>query len=296
MVKAGWYKPSGSRAGRPADDAGMSVNRTIALLSRHNLRRPLCDRVHHAHGRSGFLQGIHKISGGLEDFLLAAPLSKTLRLTRLGNGAAFVTRSCELKYMSVKSKKHQHAADPAHTRKRPLRALLGQRRASAALEFAIIMVPFTMFLLGIMELSYDMFVQGALDSATATLARQIQIGTVSGITGQTNSTTVANALCGTLGGLLNCNLLVAAIQPIPSGQTYSTAAPLTFNQATSGTVCTGLGGQAMQIGVWYTGPSFVGFLVPSFSMAYKGSLTHLTHSSAGFVNEYFGGGQSGTGC
>jgi hypothetical protein len=52
----------------------------------------------------------------------------------------------------------------------------------------------------------------------------------------------------------------------------------------------------MQIGVWYTGPSFVGFLVPSFSMAYKGSLIHLTHSSAGFVNEYFGGGQSGTGC
>ncbi len=167
------------------------------------------------------------------------------------------------------------------------------------MELAIIAIPFFAFLLVTMELSYDLFVQASLDNAVATAARQAQIGSKSGTAGETSAAYVKKSVCPALSGLLDCDALTVAVQPIPTNYDYYTAPTLTYAQAGSsgGSICTGTGGEVMQIAAWYAGPSFVGLLVPSFTTSLHGKLVHLAHSSAAYVNEYFSGGQtSGNGC
>jgi Flp pilus assembly protein TadG len=55
------------------------------------------------------------------------------------------------------------------------------QQGSAALEFAIVALPFIMFLLFLLELGYDFFAQVALDYGVQTAARQIQIGNAQGV-------------------------------------------------------------------------------------------------------------------
>jgi len=180
------------------------------------------------------------------------------------------------------------------------RRVVGDRRAAVMLEFAIVASVFLIFVFGIFEVAYDLYVKVALDAAVETAARSVQTGTVVGTSGETSATLAAAAVCPALSGLLQCARVTVAVEPIPSGYNYYTnPTPLTYSSASAsgGAVCTGVGGQMMLLTAWYTGPSFVGELIPSFSETINGASIHMTSSSAGFVNEYFSGGQtSGTGC
>jgi Flp pilus assembly protein TadG len=180
------------------------------------------------------------------------------------------------------------------------RTLRADRRAAAAVEFAVVALLFVTMVFGIIEVAYDLFVQAALDAAVQTAARSVQTGSVQGTSGETSATFAAAAVCPALSGLLPCSLLTVGVEAIPSGYNfYSNPTPLHYSGAssTSGAICTGVGGAMMLLTAWYTGPTFVGLLVPSFSTVINGSRVHLTSSSVGFVNEYFSGGQTtGTGC
>lgn len=57
-----------------------------------------------------------------------------------------------------------------------LRNLLRRRSGSAAIEFAIMILPFTVLIFVIMEISLLYFVDTALDSATHKAARKIRVG------------------------------------------------------------------------------------------------------------------------
>ena len=170
----------------------------------------------------------------------------------------------------------------------------------AALEFALIALPLVCMVLTLFEVSYDLFVQSALDNAVATAARSVQVGARQGSSGETSAQFVAQAVCPQLGQLLSCTLLTVGVEPIPSGYDYYTNPnPMTFASASagSGIVCTGTAGRLMLLQAWYTGPTLIGVLIPSFATAYNGGWVHMTSSSAGFVNESFTGGQTeGTGC
>jgi hypothetical protein len=174
------------------------------------------------------------------------------------------------------------------------------RRGSAALEFAIVGTIFLTLVFGILEIGYDLFVQVALDAAVQSAALSVQTGTTQGTSGETSAQFTAASVCPALSGLLQCSLVTVGVEPIPSGYNiYNNPSPLSQSSASSsgGSICTGVGGQLMLIQAWYSGPSFVGGLIPSFSVSLNGSRVHLTMSSAGFVNEYFTGGQTtGTGC
>jgi Flp pilus assembly protein TadG len=190
------------------------------------------------------------------------------------------------------------AAAPARRGRRS--AASRGRRAAAALEFAIVAIPFLVSVMGVFEVGYDLFVQVALDDAVEAAARGVQVGSNTGSSGESSAAFAAAAVCPAVSVLLNCARLTVAVAPVPSGYTYhSNPSPPTRAQASAagGSICTGTGGQMMLITAWYAGPSFVGMLIPYFTTTINGAPSHLTSASAGFVNDYFAGGQTtGTGC
>jgi len=183
-------------------------------------------------------------------------------------------------------------------------ASAAQRRGAAALEFAILAIPFLILILGTMEVGYDFFVQIALTNAVNVAARSVQVGTTQAeATGTAASSWVANAVCPALGGLLECGQLYVSVSGIPSATgknyyTYISANPpsLTTMTSTSNSACTGAAAQMMLLRAYYLSPTFIGMLVPVWSQPSPLSpakRVHVTYASAGFVNEYFSGGESG---
>jgi len=183
-------------------------------------------------------------------------------------------------------------------------ALRAQRRGVVALEFAILSVPFCILFLGTMEVGYDFFVQAALTNAVNVAARSVQVGTAqANATGKAELTWVANAVCPALGGLLDCGQLYVSVSSIPSGTgqnyyTYISANPPSLTSITSSTnsACTGSAAQMMIVRAYYLSPTFLGMLLPVWSQpspVTPGKRVHVTYASAGFVNEFFTGGESG---
>ena len=105
---------------------------------------------------------------------------------------------------------------------------------------AIIAVPFFAMLLGLMDAGYDLFVQAELDTAVNLAARGVQVGSVTGVKGETSAQLAAAAVCPNLMGLLNCKLLTVGVIHVPTDY-YQDQNPLTFTSASStgGSVCTG---------------------------------------------------------
>jgi Flp pilus assembly protein TadG len=178
------------------------------------------------------------------------------------------------------------------------------RRGVVALEFAILSVPLMLLLLGTMEVSYDFYVQAALDSAVQTAARSVQVGATQGaVSGKSVAAWVASAVCPSLGKLLDCGQLYVTVTGIPSGvgqnyYTYLQSNPVTLSSITSNSnsVCTGNPGQLMVLQAFYLSPTFLGLLVPSFSVAspFNGTQrVHAAYAASGFVNEDFGVGATG---
>ncbi len=190
-------------------------------------------------------------------------------------------------------------ADPLAVRRR-WRALPGHRRGVVALEFALTAFPLMALLLGVMEVGFDLYVQTALDYAVDVAARSVQTGSIKGSNGESSAQFAAAAVCPQLLTLMTCNNLIVGVAPIPKGYDYYTAPPaVTLAKAVSSTgdICTGTGGQLILLQAWYLGPTFLGRLIPNFATTYNGELVHFTVASAGFVNEYFSGGQTtGSGC
>jgi Flp pilus assembly protein TadG len=182
--------------------------------------------------------------------------------------------------------------------------IVANRRGAAAMEFAILAVPFFMLALGTMEVGYDFFVQAALSNAVSVAARSVQVGTNQGAaTGTAEAKWVASAVCPALGGLLDCGQLYVTISGIPSATgdnyySYLSANPpnLTTMTSANDSVCTGAPVQMMIVRAYYLSPTFLGMLVPNWSQPSPVAPTkrvHVTYASAGFVNEYFTGGESG---
>jgi Flp pilus assembly protein TadG len=209
----------------------------------------------------------------------------------LKNGRAFM--ACGTKYVSPKK------LAPACHRGR-LRGLGAERRGAVALEFAILAVPFLIMLLGVMEVSYDLYVQEELDTAVERASRSVQVGEVQGYSGESEAAFAAAAVCPALTGGLSCAGLTVAVTPVPAGtgNNYYTQPPPSFQQGAQGCINTGMPGQLMWLVAWYDGPTFLGTLVPGFAIkGSNGALVHRSYASTGFVNEYFGGGDvGGSGC
>jgi hypothetical protein len=221
-----------------------------------------------------------------------------------GMARAAGTMRIDRRLKAVGGQAGSRAAGPAASLVRWLRR--GDRSA-VSMELGIIAIPFFVMFLGVMEISYDLFVQATLDNATETAARSVQVGSTTGNNSQSNSAYVSSNVCPNLGPLLDCALLEVAVVPVPFGFNYwSLPLQSQLNEGQIGVstgtgigngICTGVGGQMMLLKAWYNGPTFLGALVPYFATTWNNVVVHLTTSSAAFVNEYFTGGQAtGTAC
>jgi len=120
-----------------------------------------------------------------------------------------------------------------------------RRRASSgavALEFAILAIPFFMWILYIFELSYDLFTQQALDFALHAAVRQIQTGHAQNLA--SGGAFISSDFCGATKGLLECNnnnvwIKVQATSTYPaqsSGAGNTASNPLDYSSLTNGAV------------------------------------------------------------
>src|ERR1700729_1167014 len=112
--------------------------------------------------------------------------------------------------------------DP-HSRRGAARPnLRGDQRGSAALEFAVVALPFITFLVFLLEIGYDFFAQVALDYGVQTSARQIQVGNAQGA--NTAAVFQTDYLCPSLSGLLPCSSVTVNVTPITSDYYSSVSA------------------------------------------------------------------------
>jgi Flp pilus assembly protein TadG len=94
-------------------------------------------------------------------------------------------------------------------------------QSAVAMELAILAVPFFVMFLGVMEMSYDLYVQAEMDNMAEFASRAVQVGSSTGSANETSSTFVANTVCPALSGLLDCALVTAAVVPVVNGNYYT---------------------------------------------------------------------------
>ena len=171
--------------------------------------------------------------------------------------------------------------------------LFGARHGSTALEFAILIIPFWLFLLFLFELGFDFYVQLALDYAVQQSGRLLQTGAGSAAT--TSTVFKNDCVCPVVAGFLNCGQITLTAYPVTTTDYYTNAlagggfVPLTagaLNTASWG-FATGAPNAPMFLQAVYTSVSIVGMLFPSMSVAYGGARVHVTTSSVGFLNEQY---------
>ena len=164
------------------------------------------------------------------------------------------------------------------------------RRGAVALEFGIMAIVYFTFMLGTMEMLFVFYAQNVLDLAVHTVVRKIQIGAAQGLNqSQLASTYFCSALTG-----LSCSQVAVKVVPVTTDYYTSTGTggtlPVTNGTLTTGsfTVCPGSSGQFMYMQAIYSVPSFVGSLIPTWSVRDAGgNRVHLVMAGAGWANESF---------
>jgi Flp pilus assembly protein TadG len=176
------------------------------------------------------------------------------------------------------------------------------RSGAVALEFAILAIPFFMWILFIFELGYDLFTQEALDAALQSAVRQIQTGNAQNVA--SGQAFITSYLCPATRGLLECSTGRLSISVTALDATeldYSdTLMPIIqlaggnivpFNDATGGAFCNAFPKQLILVQALYIGPSFIAGLLPGvLSAGYNGAMAHPTLATAGFVTEPYTAG------
>ena len=176
------------------------------------------------------------------------------------------------------------------------RGLAPDRRSAVALEFAILAIPLFMFMLFILELSYDLYTQEALDAGVHEAARQIQTGNAQNA--QNANDFIAKYLCPDMRGLLECGshvyikvtkLAFTGSQDFytyTDGKVPTVGNTLSLTGYQSGDFCNSGPSQLLLVSAIYIGPSLVGGLLPNlFSVTYNGAAVHATLSTTGMVTE-----------
>jgi Flp pilus assembly protein TadG len=182
------------------------------------------------------------------------------------------------------------------------------RKGAVALELALLAIPYFMMVLGLCEISFDLFLQAATDLALQAGARQMEIGaTVStpakGVTYEQEF--VNSYICNTTAGrLLICDNIHVKVEVLPAGEDFSSpdvstgslpvgagdTLDLSAYDGTNGVsvFCTAPPGQLILISAIYVGPTFLSGLLPKLFNEYlNGVPVHAVLSQVGVVSEDF---------
>jgi len=197
-----------------------------------------------------------------------------------------------------------------------LLALLRTRDGTTALEFGIIAPSYFLVLLLTLEMLFSFYVQNVLDLMVSVVAREISTGNAQialNTTGTTSNPTSESALLtqvmcpnGTTSsyGVLTCSLLASNVTSVTTGTPPNYYASTTglmpisggVINTTSWSVCTGQPGEAMYVQIFYAAPSWLGKLLPSWTVKTSSGISvHPLMAGGGFVNELFTS-SGATGC
>jgi len=190
---------------------------------------------------------------------------------------------------------------------RGVRAFLRTRRSAVAVELAIVMLPFIVMLLGVFEVTYDLYAQIAVNYILGEVARGVWTGKIQtqGSGAQSSAAFVSANVCPLASGLLDCSYLFvqsSKLTTVTQGSTnftatadffhintwqYDNAGALNVNNMT---VCTGGPNNLVMLEMIYAGPTFLGALFPKFSLTSSlvgAPRVHPTYASIGFGNQAF---------
>jgi Flp pilus assembly protein TadG len=118
------------------------------------------------------------------------------------------------------------------------------RRGAAAVEFALVSIPFFALLFGIIEIGLIYFVATTLELATNNAAREIRTGQLQGQAIPATAASFKTLICGQLswlGGSCTSNLFVQ-VQTFSSFQTISQPSPIVSGQINQNNLTFSLGG------------------------------------------------------
>ena len=177
------------------------------------------------------------------------------------------------------------------------------RSGTAAVEFAIIAVPFLAVLMLTFELAYDLFAQTVLDRALQSAARQVQTGQAQNLTSATFLSTI---LCPALDGALSCASVYVKIQRILPTATqdyfdFTTGTPtitngqLDLSSYSGGSFCNSGPAELLLVSAIYVGPSFLGLVSSTYGQSFAGQTVHATLSTVGVVTESYTPGVAAAG-
>jgi Flp pilus assembly protein TadG len=179
--------------------------------------------------------------------------------------------------------------------------LARSKRSSVSVEMAAVAIPFFMLMLGSFEVSYDSYMQSAMNFAVSEGARQIWLGKAQGSMSSANF--VNGFVCPAVGFMVDCSLLTMRVQPVRpvtsndfwQFMTNASPGPLPYYSTGTGrsatlttatwAVCTGAPGEGVLVEAVYAGPTFVGGFIPSFVVNTASGLVHPTYAAQGFVSQ-----------
>ena len=156
-------------------------------------------------------------------------------------------------------------------------ALAPCRTGSAALEFAIVSIPFFGLLLGAVSVALDFYLQFALDYALQQAVRQVQLGLVPQSTSAGDFT--GDVFCPAFAVFAPCSGVLISLQPVND----YTAAPVSA-PAQSASFCTGQPGQLMYARAVYQAP-LLQTIIAAAAPAGPGSSGSTLVATAAFANE-----------
>lgn len=158
------------------------------------------------------------------------------------------------------------------------------RRAVTTVEFALVCIPFTAFLLAVMLIGLQYYLQQVLDYATQGAARQVQLGNVPA--NYTEAQFMTTVFCPLFGQLHTCTNLFVDVRPVTDYQSLTTAGVTDAPGSTTTTgfkFCPGSPGQLMYVHVVFLAPMLGG------SLLNYGSANNAIVANAAFANENPGG-------
>ena len=156
--------------------------------------------------------------------------------------------------------------------------LATSRSGAAALEFAIVSVPFIGLLLGTMAIAFDMYIQFAMDYALQQAVRQVQLGLVPAAT--TSADFVGKVFCPVFVAFAPCAGVLVSVQPVTD---FYTARAVTA-AAQPGAFCVGAPGQLMYARAVYQAP-LLSTVYAITATPGPGSNGNTIVSAAAFANE-----------
>lgn len=169
---------------------------------------------------------------------------------------------------------------------KPLRRFARQNRGAAAIEFALVVIPFVAMLFAIIETAIVFFATQVLETAVADSARLILTGQAQ--SGGFNQASFKNAVCARISGLFNCSTgIYVDVRTFSDFQSVSMTSPIdsSGNMVNNFVYQPGTAGQIVVVRLFYQWPIYMQIWNPSLTN--MSGNKRLLVATAAFRNEPF---------